>query len=274
MPVDNAAWHLGNAPANKSGKYPGSVYHILKLHCHCSFMIPSTPRRTLLFMLWSSLAFFGPDLLVPAGWAHSSSYAVLSACYQSALVVAGFWFAPAICRALVVREITQGAMFVIVEEQRSSLIKNTSTVPPIVLFDHPAPFLLTAGLLPRQCAVFFSTGLACRLSADGVKFLLARSAVHASLPHRFASLLPVLIFTAVLPGDPKSASTWLAGGVFLILWLMMHWACELNVDRCAARIVGAGAGDALRNVLAASHPHAGWLTAQPPLAWRLRAMRK
>ena len=139
-------------------------------------MIPSSPRRTLLFMLLSSLAYFAPDLLAPAAWAHSSAYPVLSTVYQCVLVVAGFWLGPAICRILVVREIGQGSLFETIEKQRAGLINKKLTVPPVVLFDHPAPFILTVGLLPNRCEVFLSAGLANRLSAGGVKFLLARAA--------------------------------------------------------------------------------------------------
>jgi Zn-dependent protease with chaperone function len=237
-------------------------------------MIPSSPRRTLLFILLSSLAYFGPDLLVPTVWAHGSTYVVLSAFYQSALVVAGFWLGPAICRTLVVREIGQGSLLATTEKERSDLIDKRLTVPPVVLFDHPAPFVLTAGLLPERCEVFLSVGLANRLSPAGVKFLLARAAVHASVRHRLGALLPVLFFTVLLPDDPKSVSTWLAACGFLIIWLMVHWAFELDVDRCAARVMGGGAADALRDVLAVTNPRADWLTTQPPLAWRLRAVQR
>jgi hypothetical protein len=116
--------------------------------------------------------------------------------------------------------------------------------------------------------------LANRLSPAGVKFLLARAAVHASVRHRLGALLPVLFFTVLLPDDPKSVSTWLAACGFLIIWLMVHWAFELDVDRCAARVMGGGAADALRDVLAVTNPRADWLTTQPPLAWRLRAVQR
>ena len=73
-------------------------------------MIPSSPRRTWIFLLASSLAFYGPNLLAPAAWDKNATYLLLLNLYQSALVVAGFWYGPSICRALVVKEVIGGPL--------------------------------------------------------------------------------------------------------------------------------------------------------------------
>lgn len=235
-------------------------------------MIPSTPRRTWLFLIASMLAYFGPDLLVPSTWAHTPRYLVGSALYQGMLVVLGFAFGPALCRAMAVSPVSASFLAEAIERARAGLRTAGLDGPPVRLFEHAMPFVLTAGLLPRQCEIFVSTGLASRLTPSGLQFLLARAAVHASLRHRLAALLPLLVFTMLLP-DPVSPATWLATGAFLLPWLMLHWAFELDADRCAARAVGAGAADALREGLAVTHPHPGWLSPHPPLRWRLRAVR-
>ena len=235
-------------------------------------MIPSSPHRTWVFLIVSSLVYFGPDLLVPAAWAHTHAYLVLSALYQGMLVVLGFWFGPALCRALVVSAIGTPALHAAIERGRAGLETAGLAAPPILLFDHAMPFVLTAGLLPRQCVVFVSTGLASKLTPSGLQFLLARAAAHATLRHRLAALLPLLAFTMLLPDDLKAPVTWLETGGFLLLWLMVHWAFELDADRFAARAAGAGAGDALRESLAITQPHPAWLSTHPPLRWRLRAV--
>lgn len=235
-------------------------------------MIPSSPRRTWLFLIASSLAYFGPDLLVPAAWAHTHAYLVGSALYQGMLVVLGFGFGPALCRAMAVSPIGTSALNAAIEGGRADLKAAGLAVPPVLLFDHAMPFVLTAGLLPGQCEVFVSTGLASQLTPSGLQFLLARAAVHATLRHRLTALLPLLIFTVFLPDDLKSPVTWIETGGFLLLWLMVHWAFELDADRCAARAVGAGADDALREGLAITHPYPTWLSTHPPLRWRLRAV--
>ncbi|MBI3432067.1 MAG: hypothetical protein HY018_07660 [Hydrogenophilales bacterium] len=235
-------------------------------------MIPSTPRRTWLFLIASSLAYFGPDLLVPAAWAHTHLYLVGSALYQGMLVVLGFGFGPALCRAMAVSPADASFLDAAIERAGAGLRATGLAEPPVRLFEHAMPFVLTAGLLPRQCEVFVSTGLASRLTPSGLQFLLARAAVHATLRHRLAALLPLLVFTMLLP-DPVTPATWLATAGFLLPWLMLHWVFELDADRCAAKAVGAGAADALREGLAITHPHPAWLSTHPPLRWRLRAVR-
>lgn len=236
-------------------------------------MIPSSPKRTWLFLLLSSLAYFGPDLLVPAAWAHTPSYLALSAGYQGMLVLLGFWLGPALCRSLVVSPVDTGPLHAAVAREQAGLADAGLPRPPVLLFGHAMPFVLTAGLLPGRSEVFVSSGLASRLTPGGLRFMLARAAVHATLRHRLAALLPVLIFTVLLPDDPKSAATWLATGGFLLLWLMLHWAFELDADRCAGRAMGAGATEALREWLAVAHAHPAWLSPHPPMRWRLRAVR-
>lgn len=236
-------------------------------------MIPSTPRRTWLFLILSSLAYFGPGLLVPAAWEHASLYLYLSAAYQGLLVVFGFVFGPALCRRLMVGTIDAGPLHDAIARATTGLGAFRLPQPPVLLFEHPMPFVLTVGLLPAQCTVFVSTGLAGRLSPSGLRFLLARTAVHATLRHRLAALVPLLIFTVLVPDDPGSATAWFATGGFLVLWLLLHWGFELDADRCAARVVGAGAGEALQEWLAVAPARPAWLSAQPPLRWRLRATR-
>jgi len=236
-------------------------------------MIPSSPRRTLLFLFASSLAYFGPDMVVPAAWAHRGSYLLVSAIYQGALLVAGFWFGPGICRALVLREVVTGPLPLAIRQAQAALHGGGLSVPPIVLFEHPALFVITAGLRPNRCAVFLSAGLAARLGPPTLQYLLARAAVHATWPQRLGALVPALIFTVLLPDDLKVFTTWLELGGFLILWLLVHWGLELDVDRRAAGGMATGATEALRELLAVTHSRAGWVTLQPPLAWRLRAVR-
>jgi Zn-dependent protease with chaperone function len=234
-------------------------------------MIPSTPRRTWLFLLLSSLAYFGPGLLAPAAWQQAPTYAYLSAAYQGLLVVLGFVFGPAVCRALVVGAVDAGPLSAAIARAMASLESVGVPQPPVLLFEHPMPFVLTAGLLPSRCAVFVSTGLAGPLSPAGLRFVLARAAVHASLRHRIAALVPLLAFTVLVPDDPKSAAAWFAIAAFLAAWLLLHWAFELDADRCAARAVGIGAGAALQEWLAVAPARPAWLSTQPPLRWRLRA---
>jgi Zn-dependent protease with chaperone function len=233
-------------------------------------MIPSSPRRTWLFLGATCLLYFGPDLLLPVAWTQAAVYPILSAAYQGLLVLLGFAYAPAICRALVVHEIGAGPPRQAVDRALLGL-RGNGRPPPVVLAEHAVPFVLTAGLLPRHCQVFVSSALAGRLSGDGLRFLLARAAAHASLRQRLAAFLPVLAFTVLLP-DPKGLAAWLALGGFLALWLPLHWFFELDADRQAARLMGTGAGKGLREVLAANASPLDRLTPRPPLRWRLRAV--
>jgi len=235
-------------------------------------MIPSTPRRTWLFLIASCLLYFVPDLLLPAAWSHTGLYPLLSSCYQGALVLLGFGFGPAICRAMVVREIGEGPPRAAVDRALAMLRDKGHPLPPVVLAEHATPFVLTAGLLPQRCQVFVSTTLAGRLSATGLGFLLARAAVHASWRQRLAAFLPVLALTVLVPDDPKGLATWLALGGFLVLWLLLHWLFELDADRQAARMLGMGASEGLREVQVATASPLGWLTPQPPLHWRLQVV--
>jgi len=237
-----------------------------------STMIPSTPRRTWLFLGISCLLYFAPDLLLPAAWSHTTRYAILSAAYQGALVLLGFGFGPALCRALLVSEISEGPPRSAVDRALARLRDNARPLPPVVVAEHAAPFVLTAGLLPKRCQVFVSSALADRLSTTGLGFLLARAAVHASPRQRLAALLPILAFTVLVP-DPKGLATWFALGGFLLFWLLLHWFFELDADRQAARMLGAGAGDGLREALAATASPVAWLSPGPPLNWRLRVVR-
>jgi len=237
-------------------------------------MIPSTPRRTWLFLGASCLFYFAPDLLVPAAWSHTGIYLILSACYQGGLVLLGFAFGPAICRALVVQEISEGPPRSSVDQALARLADEGFPLPPVVLAKHATPFVLTAGLLPKRCQVFISSTLLERLSTPGLRFLLARAAVHASWRQRMAALLPILVFTVLVPDDPKGLTTWLALGGFLVLWLLLHWLFELDADRQAARLMASGASDGLREVQAATASPLGWLTPRPPLHWRLHAIAR
>lgn len=234
-------------------------------------MIPSTPRRTLLFLGATLLLYFAPDLL-PAAWRHATLYPLLTSLYLGGLVLLGFGFGPAICRALVVREIDEGPLRTSVDRVLMSLREQGRSPPPVLLAEHAAPFVLTAGLLPKRCQVFVSSALAGRLSPNGLRFLLARAAAHASLPQRLAALLPILVFTVLVPDDPVGLTTWLALGGLLPLWLLLHWLSELDADRRAARRMGMGAREGLLEVLAASASPLDKLTPHPPLRWRLRAV--
>lgn len=221
-------------------------------------MIPSSPRRTLIFTIVSSFVYFGPDFLVPKAWTTSSSYEFYYACYQSALVIIAFWFSPSICHWLVLRKAN---------------LAGTETKLPITIFDHPAPFILTAGMLPRHCEIFLSSGLANRVTPLGIRFLIARAVTHGTALHRLGAFIPALAFAWIFPGIPDSLKDWLNMFVFLALWLIIHWGLELNVDRSAATQLGSESAGALRDVLAVTNPHNRWLTTQPPLAWRLWVVR-
>jgi hypothetical protein len=238
-------------------------------------MIPSSPRRTWRFLLLSCLAFWGPDLVVPAAWSKNETYLLLSTLYQEALVVAGFWYGPAICRALVVREVAEGPLRQAVDWTLSELHRSSGSPArlaeiPITLVDHPGPFIVTAGLLPRQSQIFLSSGLSTRLGIHGLRFLLARAMVHAHPSQRLAALLPLLLLTLVLSDIPEGVMAWLGLFGFLTGWLVVHWAFELRADREAARAMGVDAMAGLQEVLVATAAPGAWLSVRPPLRWRLR----
>jgi hypothetical protein len=237
-------------------------------------MIPSSPRRTWIFLLVSSLAFFGPGYLVPAAWEKDATYLLISSIYQGMLVLAGFWYGPAICRKLVVKEAADGPFREAVDQALSELRKSTGPVQlaeiPIILVEYPAPFIVTAGLLPRQSQVFLSSDLVERLGINGLRFLLARALVHSHLSQRLAALLPVLMFTVTVTDSPSDAMAWLSLAGFLVGWLFVHWFFELRVDRQAAQAMGPGATEGLREILLAHATPISWLSAQPPTRWRLR----
>lgn len=236
-------------------------------------MIPSSPRRTWAFLLLSSLAYFVPGLLVPAAWAKTTTYLLLSDIYQSALVVAGFWYGPAICRALVLKEVVAGPLREAVDRTMAELGGNAAPARPaelpVTLAEHPAPFVVTAGLLPRHSQVFLSSALAERLGERGLHFLLARALAHGGLSQRLAAVLPVVALTVMLPDAPTGTVAWLGVAGFLAAWLAVHWFFELRADFQAAKAVGPDAVWGLQEVLAAGASPAGWLSAQPPLRWRL-----
>ncbi len=235
-------------------------------------MIPSSPQRTRKFLLLSCLAFWGPDLLVPAAWSKSDTYALLSTLYQEALVVAGFWYGPAICRALVVREIVDGSVRRAVDQTLAELGRRTGPARladiPVTLVEYPRPFVVTAGLLPGQSRIFLSSALAERLGTPGLRFLIARALAHGSLSQRLAALVPLLVLTVALSDAPENARAWLGLAGALLGCLALHWLFELRADRQAARAMGPDAAAGLREVLAASATPGGWLSLRPPVRWR------
>ena len=236
-------------------------------------MIPSSPWRTWIFLLVSSLAFFGPGFLAPAAWDKNATYLLLSSLYQGLLVVAGFWYGPAICRALAVQMVVSGPLRQAVDEALAALRESKGQVQaattPVSLVAHSSPFIVTAGLLPGQSQVFLSSALVERLGTNGLRFLLARALVHGSWPQRLAALLPVLVFTVALPDTPSDALAWLDLAEFLVGWLAVHWIFELRADRQAAQALGPGAAEGLREVLVATATPIAWLSLHPPIRWRL-----
>ena len=237
-------------------------------------MIPSSPRRTWVFLLLSSLAFFGPGLLAPVAWEKQATYLLLSNLYQGMLVVAGFWYGPAICKALVVRALVTGSLRQGVDRSLAELHERKVPVRlaeiPITLVEHATPFIVTAGLLPGQSQVFLSSGLVEHLGINGLRFLLARALVHSSLSQRLAALLPVLVFAVMFTDIPSDVMAWFRLAGFLGGWLVVHWFFELRVDRQAAQAMGPGATEGLREMLAANDTHIPWLSVHPPTRWRLR----
>jgi hypothetical protein len=242
-------------------------------------MIPSSARRTLIFLLLSVLVFWGPDWLVPTAWEHDATYPLVSNLYQGLLVIAGFWFGPALCKAMVVDEVSAGPLLqaidqILVElntdELNAQATAHSLAGLPVTLVDHPQPFIVTAGLLPSQCQVFLSTGQACRLGPVGLRFLLARAMVHADVSQRMAAMIPVLLLTVCFPNTLDWVSSlYLAG--FCLGWLALHWTFELRVDAKAARVIGPHAIEGLREVIAATATAADTLSLHAPTEWRLKA---
>jgi hypothetical protein len=242
-------------------------------------MIPSSARRTLIFLLLSVVVFWGPDWLVPAAWQNDATYLLASNLYQGLLVIAGFWFGPALCRAMVVDEVSAGplrqAIDQILDELNTAELNTQATrrslaILPVTLVDHPQPFIVTAGLLPSQCEVFLSTGQAFPLGPAGLRFLLARAMVHGDVSQRMASMIPVLLLTVWFP-DTLDWVTALTVAGCCLGWLALHWAVELRVDAKAARVIGPQAMAGLREVIAATAPAASTLSLHAPAAWRLKA---
>jgi hypothetical protein len=251
---------------------------------NCATMIPSSARRTLIFLLLSVLVFWAPDQLVPAAWAHDTTYLLVSNLYQGLLVIAGFWFGPALCQAMVVDEVSTGPLRQAIDQildelntaELSTAELNTRATAhalaglPVTLVDHAQPFIVTAGLLPSQCQVFLSTGQACRLGPAGLRFLLARAMLHGEVSQRMAAMIPVLLLTVWFPNtlDWVTALT-LAG--CCVGWLALHWTVELRVDAKAARVMGPHAIEGLREVMAATAAAANTLSLHAPAGWRLKA---
>ena len=234
-------------------------------------MIPSSPRRTWLFLAATLALYYAPDLLTPAAWQGDRLFPPLSAAYQGLLVLLGFGYGVAICRAMIVSQVSGGPLLAAIDQARSALVRGASWQPPVVCVDHPLPFALTAGLLPARCEIFISSGLVARLSPTGLRFLLARAAVHAGARQRLAALLPVMILAVLVP-DPKNLADWLVLAAYLVVWLAFHWVFELDADRQAARLMGGQATAGLCEVHAATASPLAWLTPHPPMRWRLRAV--
>ena len=237
-------------------------------------MIPSSPKRTWLFLLLTLLAFYAPGMLVPEAWDNNATWLLAYSFYQSAVVVIGFWYGPAICHALVVERVVDGYLRQAVDDTLAAFQQGNEPVRlaelPVTLFNYPTPFIVTVGLLPRQSEVFLSSDMVKNLGANGRRFLLARALVHGSWPHRLASLLPVLALTLLLPGTPVDVVAWLELAGFLAGWLVLHWFFELRVDRQAAVAMGVGAIEGLRELLVVTAPPVAWLTLHPPVRWRLQ----
>jgi hypothetical protein len=237
-------------------------------------MIPSSPKRTWLFLLLTLLVFYAPGMLVPDAWDKNATWLLVYSVYQSAVVVIGFWYGPAICHALVEERIVDGPLRQAVDDTLAALQQGIGSLRlaglPVTLFNYPMPFVVTVGVLPRQSEVFVSSDLVEKLGVNGRRFLLARALVHGSWPHRLVSLLPVLALTVLLPGTPTDAVAWLELAGFLAGWLVLHWFFELRVDRQAAVAMGAGANEGLRELLVVTAPPVAWLTLHPPVRWRLQ----
>lgn len=235
-------------------------------------MIPSSPRRTLLFLALSTAVFFVPDLLVPDAWTKTSAYRLLDALYLGLVILAGFVLGPRIGRLMMTGELAGGPVRWAVDHALSSLgVRDPG--PPVRVFEHRAPFVLTAGLWPGQCEVFLSTGMVGRHGPAGLRFLLARARAHARLPHRLAAVVPVLLLTVAIPDTPHDAGDWTLLVLILLGWLLVHWASELGVDRQAAILMGPDARMGLAELLQASASGRPALTLLPA-RWRERQMAR
>lgn len=73
-------------------------------------MIPSSARRTLIFLLLSILVFWAPDWLAPTAWEHDATYPLVPNLYQGLLLITGFWFGPALCKAMVAESLPRELM--------------------------------------------------------------------------------------------------------------------------------------------------------------------
>jgi hypothetical protein len=235
-------------------------------------MIPSSPRRTWIFLIVSSLIFFAPDLMVPEHMAHDPAYLKLYSLYQAVLLVVFFWLGPALCRVMVVREATDGPLRAALDQALADLRDSPAGLPrlPATLVDYPAPFIVTAGLVPGRSEIFLATDSAAQLGPHGLRFLLARALAHGEWAQRLTALLPILALTLLWPDDYSALSTWLFLAVFALAWLALHWAFELRADRRAARAMGAQAALGFAEVQASGAAGLGSL--RPPLPWRLRAI--
>ena len=237
-------------------------------------MIPSSPRRTWTFLLLSSLVFFAPDLLAPNSLGQDPTYLMLYSLYQGALLLALFWFGPPLCRAMVMREVDGGPGHETVALSLATLRNAPFRLPglPVTLAEHPAPFIVTAGLLPGHSQVFLSSAMVARLGPLGLRFLLARALAHGGLAQRLAAFLPVLVLTVLWPDNYADPRTWLMLAAFFAAWLALHWSFELRADRLAALAMGPAALPGLGELQAAGIGALGSLSLQPPLRWRLRVV--
>ena len=237
-------------------------------------MIPSSRGRSLTFLLVSSLAFFGPDLLVPDAVGETTTYLLLSNCYQVVLVILWFWFSPMICQSLVVKELEPGTLRDQIEAALADLHTHveSSTLPdiPVTISENSTAFIFTAGLLPSQCHIFLSSGLAQQLGPEGLRFVLTRALVHGIRSQRLASLLPALAVTMSFNDIPSTLVEWLTLGGALIVCFIAYWVFELYADRQSAIVLGANTLDGLHQMLAGSH--GSWLSLKPPARWRIQVV--
>jgi hypothetical protein len=235
-------------------------------------VIPSSPRRTWALLLGIVLILWLPSLLVPAALEEHPTYLLANTLYQCVLIIAMFWFGPALCNAMVVSEPRDGPARLAVDLAMADLDNRPDISAirlPVTLFEHFQPFILTAGLLPRHSRVYLSSAFAEETGPAGLRFSLARAMIHGEWGDRLALFIPVLLLTAFFP-DLSDWRGWLVLIPVLALWLAVHWWFELRADRKVARILGADAAEGLRETLAASVPGA---FLHPPPRWREQAIR-